>query len=241
MARADHLYVYRHYGFITHHGIDCGDGTVIHYKEGESIVRTTRDFFARGDEILVRVYDRCDPPDVVLKRAFSRLGERDYSVIFNNCEHFATWCKTGQSSSDQINNALSVSFAGGVLGGTLLGGAFAAPAIAALGLYGVHQLTSRAAAARDPQASRALLQEALEQLRTTHQQIEPAYQAAVREAAQWHQIAETALRQGKEEVARAALLRKRTCRLQAEEKREQLNQLRAIAVSLEGSVKALSS
>ena len=51
----------------------------------------------------------------------------------------------------------------------------------------------------------------------------------------------TALRQGKEEVARAALLRKRTCRLQAEEKREQLNQLRAIAVSLEGSVKALSS
>lgn len=39
MQKGDHLYVSR--GLYTHHGIDCGDGTVIHYREGESITRSS--------------------------------------------------------------------------------------------------------------------------------------------------------------------------------------------------------
>lgn len=37
-----------------------------------------------------------------MRRAESRLGEFAFDLVFNNCEHFATWCKTGISNSDQI-------------------------------------------------------------------------------------------------------------------------------------------
>ena len=40
----------------------------------------------------------------VVSRAESKLGERKYHPVTNNCEHFALWCKTGISSSEQVNN-----------------------------------------------------------------------------------------------------------------------------------------
>lgn len=36
-------------------------------------------------------------------RAESRIGEDKYSLIINNCEHFAMWCKTGIEISIQLN------------------------------------------------------------------------------------------------------------------------------------------
>ena len=42
-------------------------------------------------------------PDAVVARAKKRLGEYGFDLFFNNCEHFATWCKTGISDSSQIN------------------------------------------------------------------------------------------------------------------------------------------
>jgi hypothetical protein len=42
-----------------------------------------------------------------VERARSRIGEGSYSLIFNNCEHFAVWCKTGISHSSQVNIVLS--------------------------------------------------------------------------------------------------------------------------------------
>ena len=44
-------------------------------------------------------------PEETIRRAYSRLGEDEYSLLFNNCEHFAVWCKTGVSLSYQVNNA----------------------------------------------------------------------------------------------------------------------------------------
>ncbi len=41
-------------------------------------------------------------PDAVVARAESRLGRRDFHLVFNNCEHFATWCKTGIADSEQV-------------------------------------------------------------------------------------------------------------------------------------------
>ncbi|MCR5102400.1 MAG: lecithin retinol acyltransferase family protein, partial [Butyrivibrio sp.] len=38
-----------------------------------------------------------------IRRAKSRLGESNYSIVSNNCEHFAMWCKTGVSESSQVN------------------------------------------------------------------------------------------------------------------------------------------
>lgn len=57
-----------------------------------------------------------------VKRGFSRLGERAYNYITNNCEHFKNWVHFGENRSEQVKEA------GNLLAGTgvLLGiGAFA--------------------------------------------------------------------------------------------------------------------
>ncbi len=45
-------------------------------------------------------------PAETVKRARSRIGEDSYSLIFNNCEHFVIWCKTGVSESHQVNELI---------------------------------------------------------------------------------------------------------------------------------------
>lgn len=42
-------------------------------------------------------------PRETVRRARSRIGESDYNLATNNCEHFAIWCKTGISESHQVN------------------------------------------------------------------------------------------------------------------------------------------
>ena len=46
-------------------------------------------------------------PEETIQRAKSRLGEKNYSVTVNNCEHFAFWCKTGLSDSHQVDNIIN--------------------------------------------------------------------------------------------------------------------------------------
>lgn len=42
-----------------------------------------------------------------VQRAYERLGEDKYSLLFNNCEHFAIWCKTGISQSHQVEEIIN--------------------------------------------------------------------------------------------------------------------------------------
>ncbi|XVF31072.1 hypothetical protein REPUB_Repub16aG0113900 [Reevesia pubescens] len=44
-------------------------------------------------------------PDQVIQTAFHLLENKsfgEYSFVFNNCEHFATYCKTGQKMCNQV-------------------------------------------------------------------------------------------------------------------------------------------
>ena len=41
--------------------------------------------------------------DETIMRARSKLGEGGYNLAFNNCEHFAVWCKTGEDRSSQVS------------------------------------------------------------------------------------------------------------------------------------------
>eukprot|EP00930_Biecheleria_cincta_P021745 TRINITY_DN16017_c0_g1_i1.p1 TRINITY_DN16017_c0_g1~~TRINITY_DN16017_c0_g1_i1.p1 ORF type:complete len:271 (+),score=33.94 TRINITY_DN16017_c0_g1_i1:48-815(+) len=75
----------RHFGVVeytegkTYYVIEY-DGTVVHrqrYNKRASVWRHPRNE-EHGREIV--------------KRARSRLGEKHYSALFNNCEHFAEWC-----------------------------------------------------------------------------------------------------------------------------------------------------
>lgn len=107
-------------GIYTHHGIYAGqtrDGThvVIGY-DGElfdwanaSIREVTWEQFAAGGPVQVdgdlearAAYN----PQEVLQNAYSRLGERKFNLLGNNCEHFVSWSVTGQHRSRQVDNVV---------------------------------------------------------------------------------------------------------------------------------------
>lgn len=120
MARGDHIYISFFFdGFpVTHHGVDCGDGYIIHYDmQRISMIPKTK--FGKGRTIRIKEYGTCDIDDLVLERAKSKLYEKRYNILFNNCEHFAYYCKTGKRKSEQVKKLGALS--GGVVAGGIVG------------------------------------------------------------------------------------------------------------------------
>jgi hypothetical protein len=102
MKLGDHLRVNRN--GVLDHAIDCGDGTVIRFVPasggGWAEVRRARllDFAAGAERVEVVKYPSLVyPADMVVARAFSRLGESAAGTMFGGPEHFATWCMNGQA------------------------------------------------------------------------------------------------------------------------------------------------
>jgi hypothetical protein len=147
MSKGDHIYVTRPLGY-THHGIDCGDGTVIHFtgepgrntKAAASIARSMMAEFALDSIVHVREYSRKEDPRVVVDRAESKLGSKDYHLVTNNCEHFATWCCTGLTASEQVRRVSSLTASGAATAtslGTTAGVVSAVGSVAGLSGAGV--------------------------------------------------------------------------------------------------------
>lgn len=113
----DHIYVRRQR--YSHHGLYLGDGQVVQYSGHSSddlmgkIEIVPMHVFvgdAQGD-VKVRVYEkRRFGRSASIARALSRLGEKFYNVILNNCEHFVTWCVTGWHSSRQVNKVAKLAY-----------------------------------------------------------------------------------------------------------------------------------
>ena len=102
-----------------HYGIYIGYKQVIHFRPPKGceeinssqadIIQTTLDEFLNGDELFVEsVRDNFKfkpfPAQEVIERAKSKLGKYKgrYRLLFNNCEHFAHWCKYGIPFSWQV-------------------------------------------------------------------------------------------------------------------------------------------
>jgi hypothetical protein len=103
----------------THHGIDIGDGTVVHLSKGTSeVCRVSLATFSDGRNVLVREYLQCDSVHDVIDRALSWVGNAGYHLWCNNCEHFATWCMTGRWESAQVSAVQERLVAVGVKGTT---------------------------------------------------------------------------------------------------------------------------
>jgi len=115
MARGDRVAVRRRLlGRVVgyrHHGIDLGDGTVVHARPhdfrrpfgGGVVVRTSREEFADGQAVeLVLDPPPAFPPEEIVARATAHVGREGYCPVIDNCEHFASWCATGQRRSRQV-------------------------------------------------------------------------------------------------------------------------------------------
>ena len=217
MARGDQIYCDREFlnlqGVYEHHGIDCGDGTVIHYRKGsETIERTSFDIFSGGNKIYVCSYPTSFTSDVVFRRAMSRLGEQEYNLLFNNCEHFATWCKTGVSESKQVRDLLPVL-------STMNPDELAAPIREAL--RGTTTVNGQ-----------KLLNQAIAQIEVTWNSIQPDYKRNLKEAEDWQKVARQALQKNREDLARAALKKKLSYQKQADAQKDQLTQLATMTQTL---------
>ena len=106
----------------AHHGIDMGDGSVIHFTDRDKaksaadgewprIVRTSLTEFLDGGELLPVPHkpQKSLPIDQTCRLAIDALNQpQKYSLVFNNCEHFANYCKTGSAKSSQVMRALSM-------------------------------------------------------------------------------------------------------------------------------------
>lgn len=219
MAKGDCIYVYRNFGALEgvykHYGIDCGDGTVIHYrKPSEVIEQTSMATFSQGNPVYVAKYSKgfAYIPDVVVERAKSRLGEHDYNLLSNNCEHFACWCKTGISDSKQIRNYL--------------------PAITTLDISKLYEPIKQAIGGKGKSNTKRLTNEALMDIKSVWNQIQPQYQEAIAESQTWAKVAKKALENDREDLARAAIAKKLKYEQQAKKLEVELSELAEITENI---------
>jgi hypothetical protein len=72
-----------------------------------SVESTSLQAFSQGRTVRFRAYKETyfSGPEIC-RRARSRVGEDKYSILFNNCEHFATWCVTGKHASQKVDAAM---------------------------------------------------------------------------------------------------------------------------------------
>lgn len=114
----DHLKFKGAFGYpsLYHHGVYVGNGTVVHFyahnakDKGNAEIQTIplSDFIhlAKPYSIeIVRSYVPPLPPQTITQRCLSKIGDKDYHVLLNNCEHFANWATTGQHRSYQVEAA----------------------------------------------------------------------------------------------------------------------------------------
>jgi hypothetical protein len=96
-----------------HHGIYIGNGEVLHYAglcewwHIGPVEKISLDCFLSGHEVWVKEHPKARyKGTAVVARAYSRLGEKRYSLFNNNCEHLCTWSIDGVSHSEQVAELL---------------------------------------------------------------------------------------------------------------------------------------
>jgi Lecithin retinol acyltransferase len=118
MAKGDHLFYATRFSGIPyqHHGVDMGDGSVIHLapvsgaclafhdpSDRFCVRRDSRDDFAGGQDVKTVHHEAPLDPEQIAERAESFLGRSGYNLLDNNCEHFANYCCTGVAESRQVD------------------------------------------------------------------------------------------------------------------------------------------
>ncbi len=111
-------------GNIYHYGIFVSEDEVIQFgpapneqlnlrPEDIEVIATDIDNFLVGGFLEVADFDKKEKkknrkPEDVAKYAQANIGRKGYSIIYNNCEHFANECVSGYASSSQTDGLRSL-------------------------------------------------------------------------------------------------------------------------------------
>ena len=108
-------------GLYKHYGVYIGHNSVIHFagpKGHETdasmadITKTSLEDFLRGDLLEIQDDDGREPlpKREIIRRARSKLYscKGDYNLLFNNCEHFANWCRYDEHTSRQVEAGINM-------------------------------------------------------------------------------------------------------------------------------------
>lgn len=126
--KGQHLVIKKVGGSYTHHGLGLGDGRVIHYSglsddlTGSGVIQEiSLENFSKGKEIIVKPHlGRKFTFDEAILRIRLRLGEAQYHVLHNNCEHLVEWCINGKHFSQQSRRG-KLAYSAGIGVRTLIG------------------------------------------------------------------------------------------------------------------------
>ena len=114
----DHIVSSRFYGIYTHHGVYIGNDKVVHctgeIKEGlprlsggskvANIQIDDISKFKYGSNCYVIHSGNVENPKIFFDKIRQNLGETEYSIVSNNCEHFANELTIGEHRSNQVFN-----------------------------------------------------------------------------------------------------------------------------------------
>lgn len=110
-------------GLYYHYGIYISNDEVIHFAslipgyetspEHASVCNTSLDIFLKGGILECANYskeemDKKRTPNEIVEYAKSKIGEKGYDLLKNNCEHFSNECVFGYKKSSQVDNVLSL-------------------------------------------------------------------------------------------------------------------------------------
>lgn len=124
LRKADHIAIAQRTSVVTyvHHGLYDGKGGVYHYARPgilHEICHTPLEDFLmnriKGNVLVVFEYKKCATAETAIRRAAKRVGETEYSLGKNNCEHFVTQCKTGFPQSEQIEGTKNLAIGVGTV------------------------------------------------------------------------------------------------------------------------------
>ncbi len=126
--KGKHLVIKKAAGSYTHHGLGLGDGRVIHYSGLADnltnvglVEETSLEDFAKDKEIIIKDHkDRKFDLEEAIIRARLRIGEDQYHVLHNNCEHLVEWCINGKHVSQQSRRG-KLAYSAGIGARTLMG------------------------------------------------------------------------------------------------------------------------
>ncbi|MCQ2572384.1 MAG: lecithin retinol acyltransferase family protein [Treponema sp.] len=105
-------------GLYRHYGVYVGNNIVVHFAGDKDfeispkhafIQKTSLEDFSKGNE--VQTETRCGESfsrKETVMRALNAVGSEKgkYALAWNNCEHFATWCRYGKKRSAQVEHVL---------------------------------------------------------------------------------------------------------------------------------------